>query len=163
MTAHKYYKRGLVTAEQFDGSEDMAKKYGAELYSESGYGYDAVEGEPDGDGYVLVTLEGELLISSGMWIATGVNGEHWPIADGIFKKTYSLLPVIPQAVGEFIKYEHKNGTSLAAIYHDGAELSRNRNNGWKMWRYTDEMLWAFDHPDTFALAWLLGEWEVENG
>lgn len=24
----------------------------------------------------------------GDWVATGINGEHWPIADDIFKKTY---------------------------------------------------------------------------
>lgn len=153
MTAHKYYKRGLVTAEQFDGSAEMAKKYGAELYSESGYGYDAVEGETDGDGYVLVTLEGELLISAGMWIATGVNGEHWPIADDIFKKTYAPLPVIPQAVSEYIKWGKQHGENLYSMIADyPAHLS------YEVEQFV--MDWMPDHSDTFALAWLLGEWEV---
>lgn len=53
-----YRKTTTINAEEFDGSNEMAKRYGAELYSESGYGYDAVEGEPDGDGYVLITPEG---------------------------------------------------------------------------------------------------------
>lgn len=159
MTAHKFFKRGLVTAEQFDGSAEMAKKYGAELYSESGYGYAAVEGEPDGDGYVLVTLEGELLISSGMWIATGVNGEHWPIADDIFRKTYAELPVIPQAVGKAIRSMKSYGRDLAFAIdtsHDRFRFARDRGGN-------DEVAnWILVHSDTFALAWLLGEWEVEE-
>ena len=27
-------------------------------------------------------------LESGDWIATGSNGEHWPIADDIFRKIY---------------------------------------------------------------------------
>lgn len=158
MTSHKYYKRGLVTAEQFDGSAEMAKKYGAELYSESGYGFDAVEGETDGDGYVLVTLEGELLISTGMWIATGVNGEHWPIADDIFKKTYAPLPVIPQAVGEIIRDDREAGRDLAFVLYEAVLMAsrRSRTEGKNVYS------WIAENQDTFALAWLLGEWEVEE-
>lgn len=36
----------------------------------------------------LKTLEGDMEVHIGDWIATGVNGEHWPIADDVFKKTY---------------------------------------------------------------------------
>jgi outer membrane protease len=38
--------------------------------------------------YGIDTLEGKLRVKVGDWIATGANGEHWPIADVIFKKTY---------------------------------------------------------------------------
>ena len=72
------------------------------------------------------------------------------------------LPVIPEAVEEFIRTERQNGTSLAIVFHDAAELNRVRYQGWKIWQHADEMLWAYDHQDAFALAWLLGEWEVED-
>lgn len=108
-----YHKTATIKAEQFDGSREMAKRYGAELYSESGYGYEAVEGEPNGDGYVIDTLEGELLIRIGDWIATGVNGEHWPIDNGIFKKTYAELPVIPNFVADWIEECKNKGISIA--------------------------------------------------
>jgi len=41
-----------------------------------------------GDPFMLQTLEGEYMVTEGYWIATGVNGEKYPIRDDIFKKTY---------------------------------------------------------------------------
>lgn len=41
-----------------------------------------------GNPFTLQTLEGEYLVTEGYWIATGVNGEKYPIRDDIFKKTY---------------------------------------------------------------------------
>lgn len=41
-------------------------------------------------GYVE-TLEGEMHVQAGDWIATGIEGEKWPIKDSIFKKTYELV------------------------------------------------------------------------
>ena len=76
MTAKKYRKMATIEAEQFDGSKEMSKKYGVRLMPKS------LEA-----GYIN-TLEGTLVIHIGDWIATGVDGEHWPIADGIFRKTY---------------------------------------------------------------------------
>lgn len=37
------------------------------------------------------TLEGELHVSPGDWIITGVRGEKYPIKDSIFKETYELV------------------------------------------------------------------------
>lgn len=39
--------------------------------------------------YFIDTLEGRMRLSIGDWIATGVNGEHWAIADDVFKETYA--------------------------------------------------------------------------
>lgn len=44
-------------------------------------------GEPKPD-WRIKTIEGDMKINPGDWIATGVNGENWAIADEIFKKTY---------------------------------------------------------------------------
>lgn len=36
----------------------------------------------------IETLEGGHIVTPGDWIATGVQGEHWPIKPAIFAATY---------------------------------------------------------------------------
>lgn len=72
----EYRKTATIKAEQFDGSDAMVEKYHIE--------YDEAYILP----FRIETIEGWLGMKAGDWIATGVNGEHWPIADEIFKKTY---------------------------------------------------------------------------
>ncbi|WP_251908434.1 hypothetical protein [Lentilactobacillus kefiri] len=79
-----YRKIATIQAEQFDGTQKMIKKYGIEDSAESGYN----DSDWEDEGLCIPTKEGYLRINNGDWIATGVNGEHWPIADDIFKKTY---------------------------------------------------------------------------
>lgn len=142
-----YRKTATIRAEQFDGSKEMAKRYGAELYSESGYGYDAVEGEPEGDGYVIDTLEGELLIRTGDWIATGIKGEYWPIADDVFKQTYAELPVIPENVACLIKQNKEWDYNLGMVFDDAYS-----GHIWEI----GVGEWIIEHSETFARAWLDG-------
>ena len=71
-----YRKTATIKAEQFDGSNEMVNKYHIE--------YDEAYVVP----FRIETLEGWIGIKTCDWIATGANGEHWPIADDIFKKTY---------------------------------------------------------------------------
>lgn len=80
----EYRKTATIKAEQFDGSEEMMKKY--QLID----GRDAFRfnSHIDPEKVYIVTLEGNFEINIGDWIATGVNGENWTIADKIFKKTY---------------------------------------------------------------------------
>lgn len=103
MTAHKFYKRGLVTAEP-------------------------------------------ILAPFGDWEVReqGESGAHC-YTDERFRKTYAPLPVIPQAVGEYIEWSKDNELSLVDAMR---------------WHMMPD--WALDHSDTFALAWLLGEWEVDD-
>lgn len=70
----EYRKTATIKAEQFDGSEEMIKKYGIRTI--------------DNCQYYIKTLEGDLAVCIGNWIATGVEGENWAIADDVFKKTY---------------------------------------------------------------------------
>ena len=76
----EYRKTASIQAEQFDGSAEMIEKYG--IVKE----YFVIDGL--GPTFSIPTLEGGLAINIGDWIATGVDGEHWPIADDIFRKTY---------------------------------------------------------------------------
>lgn len=90
-----YRKTGTIKAEQFDGSNDMINKYHIEF----------------DEAYVLPfrieTIQGWIGLAVGDWIETRANGEHCPIADDVFKKTYAALPdnlpVIPEAVGEMLQ------------------------------------------------------------
>ena len=38
------------------------------------------------------TLEGGHVVTPGDWIATGIQGEHWPIKADIFAATYEAVP-----------------------------------------------------------------------
>ena len=79
----KYRKTALIEAEQFDGSQEMIDKYHLEIWKGTD---DNVIYE-----YSIPTLEGVMDLGVNDWIATGVNGEHWAIADDVFKKTYEAV------------------------------------------------------------------------
>lgn len=88
MTAKKYRKTATIEAEQFNEAK-WQEKYRAchnpdqwEALAHP-YGIDRYHGH-----FIVVTLEGDLILHDGDWIATGINGDHWPIADDIFRKTY---------------------------------------------------------------------------
>lgn len=75
---HTYRKTATIQAEQFDGNLKMQEKYGIDLVD---FGIDDYR-------YVLSTKEGDMVLTKGDWIATGIDGEHWAIAPDIFEKTY---------------------------------------------------------------------------
>lgn len=101
----EYIKTATIDAEQFDGSEAMIKKYSIRL--DEPY---QIAAEPDEFVFVpfeIETREAWLKIEVGDWVATGVKGEHWPIADEIFKQTYQKLPAIPAEIDTAIKAYRK--------------------------------------------------------
>lgn len=49
---------------------------------------DLVDGWKDADTPFIKTLEGELTVSNGDWIITGVKGERYPCKPDIFEATY---------------------------------------------------------------------------
>lgn len=131
-----YRKTATIKAEQFDGSDEMVDKY--ELI-------DA--------GTMLGThhspelyLTGSGKINVGDWIATGVSGEHWTIADDVFKQTYAELPVIPENVAYIIKQAKKGDYKLGAALYGAYE------GVWK----PNVVKWILMHTETFARAWLDG-------
>ncbi|MFD1400249.1 hypothetical protein ACFQ41_13230 [Lacticaseibacillus suilingensis] len=129
MTAHKYYKRGLVTAEQFDGSKEMAKRWRLLADGPRWYTGDTIM---------------DFLVKRGMWII-GMPRKYLSqqiITDEAFHRLYAPLPVIPKAVGEYIECAQDNELSLVDAMR---------------WHMMPD--WALDNSDTFALAWLQGEWE----
>lgn len=96
--------------------------------------------------WYIKTLKGDLKVNPGDWIATGVNGEHWAIADEVFKKTYAELPVIPENVAYIIKQAKKGDYKLGWVFN-ATYLG--------LWRVSVGN-WIRTHADTVARAWLDG-------
>ncbi|OCW61425.1 hypothetical protein [Limosilactobacillus reuteri] len=79
---HTYRKTALIEAEQFNGSDEMVKKYSVVDMTN-------VTSVPlHGPRWFLPTKEGTMELYENDWIATGIDGEHWVIANDIFHKTY---------------------------------------------------------------------------
>ena len=62
------------------------------------------------------------------------------------------LPVIPKAVGKYIKRQ-KQGSTLRSAIIAATDFHAVDD---------EEADWIFYHDDTFARAWLLGVWRVEE-
>lgn len=144
----KYVKTVPIEAEQFDGSDEMVNRLLSADYVVANAG---VDDETD-SGLLIGTREGYLELKKGSWIATGINGEHWPIADDVFQKTYAELPVIPKAVADTIEQVRKiNGYELGNLFFDAMEFDNPGN-------CAD---WIASHQDEIARAWL-DEYQVEE-
>ncbi|MBW1621524.1 DUF1642 domain-containing protein [Lactiplantibacillus plantarum] len=131
-----YRKTATIKAEQFDGSDEMVDKY--ELI-DAGTML-GTHHSPE----VYLTGSGKLCV--GDWIATGANGDHWSIADDVFKKTYAELPVIPEEVAYMIK-QAKNGD-----YKLGVALYGAYEGVWQ----PSVAKWILMHTEVFARAWING-------
>lgn len=126
-----YRKTATIRAEQFDGSDAMVEKYHIE--------YDGAYILP----FRIETPDGWLGIKASDWISTGVNGEHWPIADDVFKKTYAELPVIPENIADYINYRKSSRCNIWDAMHDFFRED-------KVDKYME------DKSETFVRAWLDG-------
>lgn len=145
----KYIKTGTTEFEQFnetewnrvyldcsdpDEWEAKASKLGVDRY----HGY-----------FIIPTKEGDMRIHDGDWIATGVNGEHWPVKDEIFKKTYKKLPKLTRSVSQYL--EHcKERWNLNDAFLNAEYLVPNNNGALEVFDYLSE------HPEDFSRAWLDG-------
>ncbi|WP_443484483.1 hypothetical protein [Limosilactobacillus reuteri] len=82
---HTYRKTALIEAEQFDGSDEMMKKYSiVDMANVTSVPLHTAR-------WFLPTKEGTMNLYEGDWIATGVDGEHWAIDQDIFKRTYERV------------------------------------------------------------------------
>lgn len=142
-----YRKTATITAERFDGSDGMVKRYG--LVDRGGHVVDELHVD---NMCFIRTLEGQMKVNYHDWIATGVNGEHWPIADEIFKKTYAELPVIPKVVADWIGTCKRDQQSLSYAM-DQQAIPKEVRDYFRDYRTVKEWIAV---QDTFARAWLDG-------
>ncbi|MGX7693239.1 DUF1642 domain-containing protein [Lactiplantibacillus plantarum] len=135
-----YRKTATIKAEQFDGSNKMVDKYRIE--------YDEAYMVP----FRIEALEGWIGIDVGDWIATGVHGEHWLIADAVFKQTYAELPVIQKAVAAYIKKCKHDGIAIASAM-DEDKFPKKVADYFRNYYTRDQWIKL---QDTFARAWVDG-------
>lgn len=66
--------------------------------------YDAFDGSPGIDYKLVVsTLEGDMEVSNGDWIITGIKGEKYPCKPDIFEQTYESVATGCHDVDEFYR------------------------------------------------------------
>ena len=71
---HEYKKKTTIKAEQFDGTDEMIKRYSIHVFN------------PNLAKNIFFLGINDLSI--GDWIATGIDGKYWIIPDDIFRRTY---------------------------------------------------------------------------
>ena len=76
---HEQRKKTIIKAEQFDGSEEMIKKYEIHMAK--------VPPMVSDWNWYLSTERGEMVIKNGDWIISG-DDEPWIIPDSFFRRTY---------------------------------------------------------------------------
>ena len=86
------------------------------------------------------TLEGGHVVTPGDWIATGVQGEHWPIKPNVFAATYEAVvddgslsqPVSPLTAGLHPKTAHLVNAFAISLAHKllSAERKYGYSDGW---------------------------------
>lgn len=131
----KFYSKQPIEAEQFDGSLEMMDKYDIEPTT-----------------LCMAHKHSYTRIYKNDWIITGVNGEHWKIADNVFQQQYAELPVIPKPLADWIDKCKKDMESLCWAM-DEQNLPKKVDDYFRNY-YTREQ-WI-EIQDTFARAWIDG-------
>ncbi len=85
--------------------------------------YDDIRAGKKGTPWIS-TLEGGHVVSPGDWIATGVQGEHWPIKPDVFAATYELDTGAPDPALAAAQAEVARLTSLAREIQAAAALGK---------------------------------------
>lgn len=152
-----YRKIATISAEQFDGSDKQIKKYGIRPpYPQEIGTITDEEWRP-----LLPTKEGLMTCHVGDWVATGVNGEHWPIYDDVFRKTYAELPAIPDYAADWIEECKQENISIGDML-----CSERRPEQIRDWMALTPGTYQFDYAryqkyqELIARAWLDG-YQVE--
>ena len=79
---HEYRKKTTIKAEQFDGTKEMMDKY--HIIDRATFANVPYRD----DRWSLPVKGGFTVVWIGDWIAAGIDGEHWVIANDIFRRTY---------------------------------------------------------------------------
>ena len=78
---HEYRKKTTIKAEQFDGSDEMMKKYGLKKFGWEGF----VRTRNSLDNF---DFGAPLIFSKGDWFIEGDNGKINVLSDKEFRRTY---------------------------------------------------------------------------
>jgi hypothetical protein len=148
MTEKEYRKIAPIKAEQFDGSAGEAKRLKLVSGSDRGWDYDR-------ERYYVRNSEDDIFIFPDDYIATGIDGERWPIRKDIFERMYEELPVIPKDVAKYIRELKKYHRTLTNVLGQVENLMIMRTMP------SGPLAWVMSNQDTFVRAWLDG-YQVEE-
>lgn len=147
-----YRNTATIKAEQFDPESDVIP--GGMISAM----VNELETGNTSHNWYIETIEGELKVKPGDWIATGANGERRVITDDVFKKTYAELPVMPKAVADWIQKCKHDGIAIASAM-DENKFPKKVADYFRTYYTRDQWI---DIQDTFARAWL-DRYQVEEG
>ena len=149
----RYIKTGTTEFEQFNETKDQCFKFGiidkASLTSVESIAY-------GDDRYTIPTLEGDIVIHPTDWIATGVNGEHWPVKDDIFQKVYKKLPVLNKGMARWLELTKQQGKSLGDLFTDFVPEQLTQDEANMCMRWVASIPDDNDRSNAVARAWLDG-------
>ncbi|KRL95552.1 DUF1642 domain-containing protein [Levilactobacillus hammesii] len=143
-----YRKTATITAEQFDGSDEMADKY--ELIDIG----TMIEAHHSPELYLMGATKKVVV---GDWIITNKFNSHALLTNEEFRQMYAELPVIPKAVADWIEKCKQNDQAIASALDQTAMSS----GIWDYFRkYRTRTQWI-SMQNTFARAWLDG-YQIED-
>ena len=130
----EYCKTATIRAEQYQGTDEQNKRYNISIYPLGPYNL-------LNEHAYLPTVEGDMELNTGDWIATGIEGEHCVIKDSVFKKTYEPVQdtdcpychpgsgLASKEYGEQSAWED-NELNIDCIDDKTGKID---NRGWDMW------------------------------
>jgi hypothetical protein len=156
----KFYRKQLIEAEQFDGSQTSL--FGYEVIPDSLL--DALTGEPAYYSILIDDFEpepddfpddNEVSFEIGDWIVNEAD-EIKVMADEEFKQQYGELPVIQKVVADWIDKCKHNGIAIASAM-DEDKFPKEVAYYFRTYYTRDQWI---EIQDTFARAWIIG-YQVE--
>lgn len=89
----KFRKKPVVieAVQWFKDGDHPAVKQSSAFYHEIGPFSPGIINKSERKYRYIKTLEGNITVTPGDWIITGVNGEHYPCKPDIFEKTYEQV------------------------------------------------------------------------
>lgn len=104
----QYTKVTPIIAEQWTGSQEMGDKYNLHM-SPRGY-------------HLLPTLEGDMRLDYGDYIATGIKGEHWVVNEKVFEATYKEVKNTAVSYDQLLRVHNMQANTIKELHRENAKL-----------------------------------------
>lgn len=70
------------------------------------------------------TLEGDLSVSEGDWILTGIDGEHWPVRNDIFVRTYEAVSATDDKLNGLLDRAMKTNALVSVLSERAKQIEQ---------------------------------------
>ena len=72
------------------------------------------------------------------------------------------LPTLPRIIGEYLKYSKRAHNGISFLFQVGNHAMSDYRIAFENWAFTGKSFDEYEKGDTFARAWVLGSWRVEE-